>query len=167
MTKKKTFRVYSISNASEAYFPHNKLTEFSHYLPNQLTLDPALTWSVAVRSVGIHVSVKTVPCPKDQPSLYYVGASQHIEALEKIANTQEVWGPRALTFSSDNYEPEQLAFQIQEFFKRNQRIRRVQCRLEGSGRQQFVLFNPQIFPTVLLMPKRRLRVYQNSKFHKN
>ena len=136
----KNFRVYAISNAGSNYFPNNKLVQFSHYLPSQLTLDHNLDWRVAVKSIGLHINIYSLDCPTNEPCLFYV-PSFRPDILDAHHDG------KSLTLPTNEYEPQSLAHFLQEFFKKHRRIRNVTC----TFNDRFKIENPSASPLRLLM----------------
>ena len=141
---KRSFKIYAVSTASEKHFPENSLVKFSHYLPSPITLDGQ--WKVAVAGVGLHLNINTIQSKEDQADIFLVSA---FRGMEDLSRSPDRYGEDALTLTSGEYEPESLAHAIEEFFRRNEKTRRMSCRVNDSS--QFVIRNPTTTPVYFLI----------------
>ena len=141
---KRSFKIYAVSTASEKHFPENSLVKFSHYLPSQITLDGQ--WKVAVAGVGLHLNINTIQSKEGQADIFLAPAFQGIEDLSR---SPDRYGEEALSLPSGEYEPESLAHAIEEFFRKNEKTRRMTCSVNDSS--QFVIHNPTLFSVYFLI----------------
>ena len=157
-----------MSTASEKHFPENSLVKFSHYLPSQITLDGQ--WKVAVAGVGLHLNINTIQSKEGQADIFLAPAFQGIEDLSR---SPDRYGGEALTLPSGEYEPESLAHAIEEFFRKNEKTRRMTCSVNDSS--QFVIHNPtltsvyflihqHLFEALRLKPEHGFIWWHNAKY---
>ena len=165
---KRSFKIYAVSTASEKHFPENSLVKFSHYLPSQITLDGQ--WKVAVAGVGLHLNINTIQSKEGQADIFLAPAFQGIEDLSR---SPDRYGDKALTLPSGEYEPESLAHAIEEFFRKNEKTRRMTCSVNDSS--QFVIHNPtltsvyflihqHLFEALRLKPEHGFIWWHNAKY---
>ena len=165
---KRSFKIYAVSTASEKHFPENSLVKFSHYLPSQITLDGQ--WKVAVAGVGLHLNINTIQSKEGQADIFLAPALQGIEDLSR---SPDRYGEEALTLPSGEYEPESLAHAIEEFFRKNEKTRRMTCSVNDSS--QFVIHNPtltsvyflihqHLFEALRLKPEHGFIWWHNAKY---
>ena len=157
-----------MSTASEKHFPENSLVKFSHYLPSQITLDGQ--WKVAVAGVGLHLNINTIQSKEGQADIFLAPAFQGIEDLSR---SPDRYGEEALSLPSGEYEPESLAHAIEEFFRKNEKTRRMTCSVNDSS--QFVIHNPtltavyflihqHLFEALRLKPEHGFIWWHNAKY---
>ena len=167
---KRSFKIYAVSTASEKHFPENSLVKFSHYLPSQITLDAQ--WEVAVAGVGLHLNINTIQSKEDQADIFLAPAFRGIEDLSR---SPDRYGEEALSLPSGEYEPESLAHAIEEYFRRNEKTRRMTCSVNDSS--QFVIRNPtssavyflihqHLFEALRLKPEHGFIWWHNAKYFK-
>ena len=165
---KRSFKIYAVSAASEKHFPENKLVKFSHYLPSQITLDGQ--WKVAVAGVGLHLNINTIQSKEGEADIFLAPALQGIEDLSR---SPDRYGDKALTLPSGEYDPETLAHAIEEFFRKNEKTRRMTCSVNDSS--QFVIRNPtlttvyflihqHLFEALRLKPEHGFIWWHNAKY---
>lgn len=165
---KRSFKIYAVSTASEKHFPENSLVKFSHYLPSQITLDGQ--WKVAVAGVGLHLNINTIQSKEGQADIFLAPAFQGIEDLSR---SPDRYGEEALSLPSGEYEPESLAHAIEEFFRKNEKTRRMTCSVNDSS--QFVIHNPtltsvyflihqHLFEALRLKPEHGFIWWHNAKY---
>ena len=165
---KRSFKIYAVSTASEKHFPENSLVKFSHYLPSQITLDGQ--WKVAVAGVGLHLNINTIQSKEGQADIFLAPASRGIEDLSR---SPDRYGEEALSLPSGEYEPESLAHAIEEFFRKNEKTRRMTCSVNDSS--QFVIHNPtltsvyflihqHLFEALRLKPEHGFIWWHNAKY---
>ena len=165
---KRSFKIYAVSTASEKHFPENSLVKFSHYLPSQITLDGQ--WKVAVAGVGLHLNINTIQSKEGQADIFLAPAFQGIEDLSR---SPDRYGGEALTLPSGEYEPESLAHAIEEWFRKNEKTRRMTCSVNDSS--QFVIHNPtltsvyflihqHLFEALRLKPEHGFIWWHNAKY---